>query len=132
MTGEPTGQEITTLAEARAAIDRIDAQLAALLQRRAELAGIVQRLKPVGGFAGRDPRRERQVVEAMARHAPRLGRDRLARIMSAVIEAGLEVAELEGAERKVAGRAGAGFSGTPGRREPVRTTRHDTRGPAAR
>ena len=50
MTGEPTGQEITTLAEARAAIDRVDAQLAALLQRRAELAGIVQRLKPVGGF----------------------------------------------------------------------------------
>ena len=127
MTGEPTGQEITTLAEARAAIDRIDAQLAALLQRRAELAGIVQRLKPVGGFAGRDPRRERQVVEAMARHAPRLGRDRLERIMSAVIEAGLEVAELE-----VAGRAGAGFAGTPGRREPVRTTRHDTRGPTAR
>jgi chorismate mutase len=97
MTGELTGQEITTLEDARAAIDLVDAELAVLLQRRAELAGVVQRLKPVGGFAGRDPRRERQVVEAMAARAPRLGRDRLERIMSAVIEAGLEVAEQEGA-----------------------------------
>lgn len=104
MTGELTDQEITTLEQARAAIDLVDAELAALLQRRAELAGVVQRLKPVGGFAGRDPRRERQVVEAMALRAPRLGRDRLERIMRAVIEAGLEMAEQEGA---------------PGRREPA-------------
>src|SRR5690606_10983536 len=55
-----------TLAEARAAIDRVDAALAVLLERRAALAGIVQRLKPVGGFAGRDPERERRLVAAMA------------------------------------------------------------------
>jgi chorismate mutase len=124
MTGEPTGQKITTLTDARAAIDQVDAELAALLQRRAELAGVVQRLKPVGGFAGRDPSRERQVVEGMARRAPRLGRDRLERIMSAVIEAGLEVAELEIAELDVAGPGAAeltvtGVEDVPGRREPV-------------
>ncbi|MCO5967260.1 MULTISPECIES: chorismate mutase [Actinoallomurus] len=82
-----------TIPDARAAIDRIDAALATLLERRAELAATVQRLKPVGGFAGRDPRREREIVEAMASLAPRLGADRLARIMTAVIEAGLEAAE---------------------------------------
>jgi chorismate mutase len=82
-----------TVADARAAIDRVDAALATLLERRAELAGTVQRLKPVGGFAGRDPERERAIVQAMAVRAPRLGADRLARIMAAVIEAGLEASE---------------------------------------
>lgn len=82
-----------TIADARAAIDRIDAALATLLERRAELAGTVQRLKPVGGFAGRDPERERRIVAAMAHRAPRLGAARLGRIMSAVIETGLELAE---------------------------------------
>lgn len=84
-----------TIAGARAAIDRIDAALATLLERRAELAGTVQRLKPVGGFAGRDPGRERRIVEGMVRRAPRLGAARLERIMSAVIETGLELSEQE-------------------------------------
>ncbi len=82
-----------TIPAARAEIDRVDAALATLLERRAELAGVVQRLKPVGGFAGRDHERERRIVEAMAVRAPRLGPDRLGRIMSAVIEAGLEASE---------------------------------------
>jgi len=85
--------EIKNLDEARAAIDAVDAELAVLLERRTELAGVVQRLKPVGGRSGRDPERERQIVEAMLPHAPRLGPTRLARIMNAVIEAGLDVAE---------------------------------------
>jgi chorismate mutase len=85
--------EIKNLAEARAAIDAVDAELAMLLERRVELAEAVQRLKPVGGRSGRDPERERQIVEAMLPHAPRLGPARLARIMNAVIEAGLDVAE---------------------------------------
>nr|WP_285779923.1 chorismate mutase [Microtetraspora sp. NBRC 13810] len=78
---------------AREAIDRVDAALATLLERRAALAGVVQRLKPVGGFAGRDMDRERRLVEAMARYAPRLGAVRLAPVMNAVIEAGLHLAE---------------------------------------
>ncbi|GAA4500928.1 hypothetical protein GCM10023191_050090 [Actinoallomurus oryzae] len=85
--------EPATVAGARAEIDRVDAALATLLDRRAELAGLVQRLKPVGGFAGRDLDRERQIVEAMAVRAPRLGADRIARIMTAVIEAGLQASE---------------------------------------
>ncbi|MDN3350998.1 chorismate mutase [Actinomadura sp. DC4] len=82
-----------TIEDARAAIDRVDAALATLLERRAGLAGVVQRLKPVGGFAGRDLGRERRIVEAMAARAPRLGPDRIARIMGAVIEAGLQASE---------------------------------------
>lgn len=91
--GLPEPAEITDLDAARAAIDAIDAALAGLLARRAAVAGVVQRLKPVGGFAGRNPEREREIVAAMAERAPALGRERLARIMNAVIEAGLEVAE---------------------------------------
>ena len=82
-----------TVAGARAAIDRVDAALATLLERRAELAGLVQRLKPVGGFAGRDMDRERQIVESMAVRAPRLGVGGIAPIMNAIIEAGLRVSE---------------------------------------
>ncbi|MEU9832938.1 chorismate mutase [Streptosporangium sp. NPDC048047] len=78
---------------ARGAIDRVDAALAVLLERRVGLAGVIQRLKPVGGFAGRDPDRERRLVAGMARRAPTLGEERLAPIMKAVIEAGLHVAE---------------------------------------
>ncbi|WP_325052969.1 chorismate mutase, partial [Actinomadura sp. WAC 06369] len=84
---------LTTVGDARAAIDGIDAALAALLERRVAVAGVVQRLKPVGGFAGRDPERERAIAAAMAEHAPSLGAERLARIMTAVIEAGLDAVE---------------------------------------
>ncbi|MFB9470742.1 chorismate mutase [Nonomuraea salmonea] len=82
-----------TLPECRAAIDRVDAALAALLERRVELAGTVQRIKPVGGFAGRDMDRERALVARMAKRAPSLGEPGLAPIMNAVIEAGLHLAE---------------------------------------
>nr|WP_229805592.1 chorismate mutase [Microbispora rosea] len=80
-----------TLKAARAAIDRVDAALATLLERRVALAGRIQRLKPVGGFRGRDMERERRLVEAMARRAPSLGVGLLAPIMNAVIEAGLRL-----------------------------------------
>ena len=82
-----------TLPECRQAIDRVDAALATLLERRAALAGVVQTLKPVGGFAGRDMGRERALVARMAKRAPALGEARLAPIMNAVIEAGLNLAE---------------------------------------
>jgi chorismate mutase len=87
-----------TLPECREAIDRVDAALATLLERRAALAGIVQRIKPVGGFAGRDLARERALVARMALRAPSLGEARLAPIMNAVIEAGLHLAEERSAE----------------------------------
>ncbi|GAA2163604.1 chorismate mutase [Actinomadura napierensis] len=89
----PVADDLATVAQARAAIDGLDAALAVLLERRAAVAALVQRLKPVGGFAGRNPGREREIVDAMAEHAPSLGRDHLTKIMNAVIEAGLDAAD---------------------------------------
>ncbi|NYH54374.1 chorismate mutase [Nocardiopsis arvandica] len=89
-----TNEEIRRL---RGRIDQMDDELAELLERRALVAARVQRLKPVGYFAGRDMRRERELVERMAERAPRLGPERLAAIMGEVISAGLAAAEEEAA-----------------------------------
>ncbi|GAA3445810.1 chorismate mutase [Planomonospora venezuelensis] len=93
-------EEPDSVLAARGAVDRVDAALAVLLERRAELAGTIQRLKPVGGFAGRDMDRERRLVAAMARRAPALGEAGLAPVMNAVIEAGLRLAEERRAARR--------------------------------
>lgn len=83
----------------RGRIDQMDAQLAQLLEHRALVAAKVQRLKPVGYFEGRDAGRERELVERMAEHAPRLGPERIAAIMDRVITAGLAAAEEEAGPR---------------------------------
>lgn len=94
----PAVRQVTpdSLASCREAIDRVDAALASLLEYRVALAGEVQRHKPVGGHAGRDPAREVEIVRAMAHRAPSLSRDQLGSIMTAVISAGLDVAESAG------------------------------------
>ncbi|MEV6822562.1 chorismate mutase [Nocardiopsis dassonvillei] len=97
-TTPPAAQE--QIRRLRGRIDQMDAELASLLERRALVAAQVQRLKPVGYFAGRDMRRERELVERMAEHAPRLGPDRLAAIMDSVISAGLAAAQEEAARAR--------------------------------
>lgn len=82
-----------TLAECRQAIDELDSALALLLNHRAALTEQVQRIKPVGGHAGRDAAREEQIVTRMAELAPRLGPEQLRRIVTAIIEASLDVAK---------------------------------------
>ena len=62
------------LAYLRGRIDEVDDELAVLLARRAALTAAVQDHKEVGGHAGRDPEREAEIVERMARHVPGLGR----------------------------------------------------------
>lgn len=83
----------TTLEAGRRTVDGIDAALAVLLERRVQLARRIQQLKPVAGREGRDPAREAAIVHAMSHRAPSLRRDPLARIMEAVIVAGLDLAE---------------------------------------
>ena len=73
------------LAYLRGRIDEVDDELAVLLARRVALTAAVQDHKEVGGQAGRDPRREAEIVERMAAHVPGLGRDRIAAVMHAVI-----------------------------------------------
>lgn len=92
-------EEPTDLADGRAAIDRADATIATVLEHRAKVAATIQRIKPVGGRAGRDLARERAIVEAMARRAPRLGPDRLAPVVQSIILAGLDAAADEEEQR---------------------------------
>lgn len=81
------------LAALRGRIDEVDDELAVLLERRAALTAQVQRLKEVPGHAGRDPGREAEIGRRMGRRAPRLGPDRMQRIMHAVITESLDAAE---------------------------------------
>jgi chorismate mutase len=73
----------------RSQIDEVDAQLAELLARRFALTAAVQGQKSAeggtGGHAGRDPARERAIVERMVRHVPGLEIDRIAPVMDVVI-----------------------------------------------
>lgn len=78
------------LGTVRRRIDGVDDRLAELLNERALLTAMAQRLKPVAGHAGRDPQREAQIVARMAARAPDLGEAALARIMHAVISASLD------------------------------------------
>lgn len=73
----------------RRQIDAVDDELARLLARRTAITAAVQDHKAStlgdGGTAARDPAREAEIVARMARLAPALGRERLARVMQAVI-----------------------------------------------
>lgn len=73
----------------RRLIDEVDEQLGDLLARRAALTRAVQRHKP---DPTRDPGRERAIAAAMARRAPELGEERLARIVHAIITESLDAA----------------------------------------
>lgn len=73
----------------RGLIDAVDAELGDLLNRRAALTAAVQPLKAT---AERDPDREREIAQALARRVPRLGEQRVARIMHAIITESLDAA----------------------------------------
>jgi chorismate mutase/GNAT superfamily N-acetyltransferase len=85
------------VATLRRRIDDVDDRLAGLLAERAALTAVVQRLKEVPGHRGRDPDREAEIVDRMARLAARQGgplsRDQLARIMHVVISESLDAAD---------------------------------------
>lgn len=80
----------------RRGIDEVDDELGRVLARRTALTAAVQAHKPVPGQAGRDRQREREIVTRLARQAPGLGRDRLQRIVDAVITESLASVEEPG------------------------------------
>lgn len=88
------------LAHLRAAVDELDDEMATLLARRLALVATIQGYKQKAGLgaghAGRDPERERAIVERMARHAPGLPAAALAPVMDAVITACLDAWEASG------------------------------------
>ncbi len=73
----------------RGLIDEVDDALADLLARRAALTRVVQDVKD---STDRDAAREREIAERMARAAPELGPDRLARIVHAIVTESLDAA----------------------------------------
>jgi chorismate mutase/GNAT superfamily N-acetyltransferase len=77
------------LAFFRGLIDEVDDQLGDLLARRAALTRAVQAHKQ---DPARDPEREQEIAAALARRAPALGQDRLARIVHAIITESLDAA----------------------------------------
>jgi chorismate mutase/ribosomal protein S18 acetylase RimI-like enzyme len=77
------------LAFYRGLIDEVDEQLGDLLARRAALTRAVQAHKQ---DPTRDRDREQEIAAALARRAPALGRERLARIVHAIITESLDAA----------------------------------------
>lgn len=73
----------------RSQIDDVDAQLGDLLARRAALTSAVQDIKH---DTTRDPDREREIAESIARRVPALGADRTARIVDVIIAESLDAA----------------------------------------
>lgn len=73
----------------RGLIDEVDEQLGDLLARRAALTRAVQAHKQ---DPTRDPEREQEIAAALARRAPALGHERLARIVHAIITESLDAA----------------------------------------
>jgi chorismate mutase len=77
----------------RRRIDAVDDELAVLLARRTALTRAVQDHKAasgdLAGEQGRDPEREAEIVERMARLVPELGAERIAKVMHTVIEESL-------------------------------------------
>jgi chorismate mutase len=74
----------------RGLIDDVDGALAGLLAQRVALTRAVQDVKE---SRDRDAARERKIAERMARVAPELGPDRLARIVHAIITESLDAVE---------------------------------------
>ncbi|MDN4163170.1 GNAT family N-acetyltransferase [Nocardioides abyssi] len=73
----------------RGLVDEVDEELGDLLARRAALTRAIQPLKT---DRTRDPAREREVAERVARRAPALGADRLVPVVDAIITASLDAA----------------------------------------
>lgn len=82
----------TPLVFLRGLVDEVDDELGEVLQRRATLTAAIQTYKPVGGPAGRDADREREIATRLARRAPLLGAERLQRIIHAIITESLDAA----------------------------------------
>jgi chorismate mutase/ribosomal protein S18 acetylase RimI-like enzyme len=74
----------------RRLIDEVDDGLGELLARRVALTRAVQHAK---SDPSRDPVREREIAERLARLAPELGADRLGRIVDAIVTESLDAVQ---------------------------------------
>ncbi len=77
----------------RGQVDRADDELAAVITRRLALTREIQRHKPVGGRQGRDPEREEEIAERLARLAPDLALGDWRRLVHEIISVSLDNVE---------------------------------------
>ena len=95
--------QLTDLERARAEIDRIDAELAALFEARMEAVRTVAAWKEARGLPIRDPDREREVL---SRNLARLEDPELRPLYAEVLEALLDVSRRRQQTWREAGGAG--------------------------
>lgn len=67
-------------------IDTIDDAVFRMLEYRAAMVGAVQEQKSAALLPERDLDREQEIVERLSRQAPRLGEQRVDRLVHAIIE----------------------------------------------
>ena len=84
-----------SVAECRAVIDTIDDAVFQMLEYRAAMVEAVQQRKASAAIPVRDARREQQIVERLSQRAPRLGGDRVDRLVRAIIDECLDAASFE-------------------------------------
>jgi chorismate mutase len=70
----------------RAVIDTIDDTVFRMLEYRAAVVEAVQQHKLAASMPERDVDREHEIVERLSRNAPRLGDDRVDRLVHAIID----------------------------------------------
>ncbi len=81
--------------ECRAVIDTIDDAVFQMLEYRAAMVEAVQQRKASAAIPVRDAHREQQIVDRLAQRAPRLGGDRVDRLVRAIIDECLDAASYE-------------------------------------
>lgn len=87
---------VEPLAFLRDLVDEVDDALGDLLARRVALTREIQRLKRAAGAGEpppRDPPREREIARRLARGAPELGEERLARLVEVLVAESLGAVE---------------------------------------
>jgi GNAT superfamily N-acetyltransferase/chorismate mutase len=77
----------------RAQVDEVDAELAAVINRRLALTREIQKHKAVPGHPGRDEPRETEIAERMAQRAPGLTVEEWRRVVHELITVSLDAVE---------------------------------------
>jgi len=83
-----------SVAGCRAVIDTIDETVFRMLEHRAAMVEAVQQCKLAASMPERDLAREQEIVERLSRHAPRLGKHRVDRLVRAIIDECLDAVQM--------------------------------------
>jgi len=94
--------QLDSVASCRNAIDAVDDLLIQLLEQRVAVVEVVQRRKTATGMPRRDRRRESEIVARLHALAPRLGEQRVRRLVAVIIDECVDAAREADADRGMA------------------------------